>query len=274
MPAPLLPAAEPEVGWPAWARTRDKAPLPFASDLALLVRHGDRVWFTTGGDEPFVPLFFHDKLRTLSAGAAVEVRQVGDFELLLHSSSRLVSRGTAKIRLRELGDATVHLEVSALTHLRLFASARKHRLDLPDGSWLELDPAQQTQPDYDIVLERTVEPGRFGGRATITNFGAVPVAWHHHAGAASLAPGERTTFFLQPPEQFVGAPLVTDQVSMTTDGAAVLCRAATAGEVRWSGVRFSLPAGSSVRLDPQQGALVPPPPTVDPAAPATTLPGK
>ncbi len=253
-----LPADDEPAGWPAWARTRDRAPLPFAPDLALLVRNSDRVWFTTGGDEPFVPLFFHDKLRTLSVGGEVQVRQSGEFELLLHSSTRLQARGPNHVRLVALAEDAVEVECRQLTYLRVQASTRRHRVSLPDGSRLEFQATIEEPMRCDLVLQRADEPAWLGGRATITNFGDNTVDWVHCAGVSKVEPGQQVTFFLQPPTGFVAAPLAATAVSTEKSGEVVLCRAEGApGNVTWCGARFEVPAGASVRLDPQQGALLP-----------------
>ncbi|MGB3965727.1 MAG: hypothetical protein WBO45_03285, partial [Planctomycetota bacterium] len=185
-PADLLrlpPSAEAESdpGWPAWARTAGREPLPYAPELALLVRHGDRVWYSTEKEEPFVPLFFHDKLRTLRSGAVVEVRQAGEFELLLHSSSRLFCRGPTRVELLELGPSVVQLAIPVHSHWRLTASttsaapadpaaallgaltgaapaaaasSRAHTLALPDGSTLRFGHDDATRGPVDLICER------------------------------------------------------------------------------------------------------------------------
>lgn len=291
---PLLPPvpAEPvEPGWPDWARTRDKAPLPFAPDLALLIRNADRVWFRPNAEEPFVPLFFHDKLRTLSAGASIEVRQNGEFELLLHQSTRVQTRGPTAIDLLALTATEVSLRVRALTWLRLGASSRTHSVQLPDGSTLFVDapPAPAAGPFApppdpmsapldgvtDIVLARVDEPAWLGGRATMTNLGATTVRWQHAGGEATLAPGHRLTLFLRPPGAVEPAELVVRDGEQQRVEAGVVCRSAGGGSATWSGARFELPPGASVRFDPQQGRPFDPPapkPPRPPADPATTAP--
>lgn len=254
VPVPLPPATGEDPGWPGWVRTAAKQPLPFSPGLALLVRHADRVWSRSSADEPFVPRYFHDKLATLAAGAEVEVRHVGEFELLLHDSSRLLARGPTRLRLVALSPEAVQLELPELTWMRLGASARAHTITLPDGSRLEFGaPADATAGPADVIVARTDEPGWLGGRATLTNVGTREVTWHHAFGAATLPPGHRVTFFLQPPAAPHPAALqTTTAVEPAGDG--VRCRAATDGVVRWSGARFVLPAGALLQFDPLLGA--------------------
>lgn len=280
---PLVPAADEPPGWPAWARTRDKEPLPYAPELALLIRHVDRVWQRAAADEPFVPLYFHDKFRTLQPGAAVEVRQNGEFELLLHSSTRLVSRGPSRIELAKLTPTDVHLQVYALTWMRIGAMDRAHTIELPDGSILRIaTPAPATVPAFlplpipmsaplpgvtELVIARADEPEWLGGRATLTNLGSTEVRWQHAGGDVVLLPSHRVTFFLQPPRQRLGAELEVRGASVEKVDATVVCRAAGDGRATWSGASFELPPGAQVRFDPQQGR-----PFEPKASQATTTP--
>jgi hypothetical protein len=75
---PVLPPAGPEVAdWPGWLRLRGREALPYSPEVALLVRHTDRVWWRRDPEAAFVPLFFHDKIGALRAGSEVQVRQAG-----------------------------------------------------------------------------------------------------------------------------------------------------------------------------------------------------
>ena len=280
-----LPPGEPVNAWPEGARGLGAEPLPFAPDVALLVRDADRVWWRASPEEPFVPLFFHDKLRTLGAGAGVEVRQTGEFELLLHDSSRVAATGPTRIELVELGAGSVRLRVETLTWLRLAATARAHELTLPGGTVLRIaapaepaaaEPAAPAAPAPApsflplplplplpagealpagtlIVLERASEPAWFGGRATLTNLGGTEVSVEHPGGTLALAPSHRVTLLLQPPAAFVPAGLALDGAVAAAEGEAVVCRAERAGRVGFHGAQFTLPEGASVRLEPLQG---------------------
>lgn len=267
---PPLPPAEPENGWPGWARLRDRKPLPYAEDLALLVRHSERVWWRSASDEPHVPMAFHDKLRTLQAGADVEVRQAGDFELLLHDGSHVVSRGPSAMTIDKLATDEVVLRFARLTKLRLFGHERAQKVVLPDGSmllWGAATPELQGEP-VDVHVDRqTSEPGWLGGRATITNYGLREVVFRHAFGEQTLRGGERLTFFLAAPTTDVGAALVTRDVEVQRATGSATCKTgAVPGEVRWCGASFTVPAGRSLRLEALQGD--PFATTATPAAPA------
>jgi hypothetical protein len=283
----LLPDAPP--GWPLWVRTKDKEPLPFAPDLALLVRHSDRVWLQTSDEEPFVPLFFHDKLRTVRAGARVEVRQNGEFELLLHESSRLVARGVTTLRLVAMDTTSVQIELRQLTWVRVGASGRDNTILLPDGSslWIKAPPAPEApaagpqpflpQPIQtsaplagvtDVVIERQSDPGWFGGRATLTNLGATDVVYRHRGGEVVLPPLHRITLFLQPSDAPPGSELAVEGGTAEREGATAVCRTPAGGSATWSGARFQLPAGASVTFDPLLGdPFTPPAPAAEPKRP-------
>lgn len=268
LPGGPAPAETP--GWPAWVRTRGKEPLPFAPDVGLLVRHAERVWWRPDAGEPFVPLAFHDKLRALSAGGEVEVRTVGEFELLLHSSTRLLARGPTQLRVQKLGADDVVLVAKAVTWLRLSAAGRNHDFELPGGHRLRFAaPPPATVPAFlpapvplatampgvtDLVVTRADEPGWMGGRATISNLGTTDVTFVHATGEVVLPPGHRLRYLLSA----AGAALPTEckvvDLVRTPAGAAIEFRAEGAGTVAWSGAEFALPPGARLRLDPQQGA--------------------
>lgn len=256
---PLPPGAPLEAGWPPWARTRDRPPLPFAADLALLVRHADRVWHRVAIDEPFVPAFFHDKLYTLPAGAEVDVRQSGEFELLLHDSSRMFARGPTFVTLAELTPTTVRLHLPRVTHLRFVASKREHTLVLPDSSMLRFGAAEAGDLPFEVQIERADEPGWLGGRATLSNLGQSDVSWQYASGQVTLPPGHRLTFFLTPPRDPAAGNLTVREGVAEPAGDAMVCRSSGDGDVRWSGARFALPAGAQLRLDPIQGRPFAPP---------------
>ena len=272
---PPAPAPEEPAGWPAWVRTRQKEPLPFAADVGLLIRHAERVWWRPDPGEPFVPLAFHDKLRTLGAGAEVEVRTVGEFELLLHDSTRLSTRGPTRITLLKLAPDEVALAVAKLTWLRLAASGRAHDIVLPGGHRLRIKPPPPaTVPFFlpapvplamalpgvtDLVFTRADEPGWLGGRATLTNVGTTEVAFVHATGEVALPPQHRLSFLLSTGAEAVPAVIEAVAAAKSNDGDAVTFRASGAGKVSWFGAEFGLPPGAQLRLDPQQGTPFAPP---------------
>lgn len=252
---PSLPPAPEETGWPQWVRARGKPPLVYAADKALLVRHADRVWWKAPDEDAFVPLYFHDKLRVVAPGTAVEVRQTGDFELLLHGGGRLVSLGSAVLRVEELTADRVVLRLAALTKLRFEAGTGEHVLLLPDGSSLTIParPAGELPVTAGVAIDRSSEPGWYGGRAALFNIGQRPVQWTHPCGAVTLAPGERVGLFLTPPAAAIPQALATGEATVAADGGALRCTAAADTAVSWSGARFTLPRGAALRIDPLQG---------------------
>lgn len=256
-PLPSLPPAGPEVAdWPAWARLRDREPLPFTPELALLVRHTDRVWWRRAADEAFVPLFHHDKIAPLGSGGEVQVRQAGEFELLLHSSSRLIAQGPTDLRLTTMTAAAVAIDVLSFTRLRLHVTHREHTLMLPDGTKLVLQPeppgVELTGPTV-VLFDRVSEPAFYGGRATIYNAGPRDLMLESALGETTLSPGHRVTIFLEPPAAPIARTLDLGEAVATQDGDDVRVAVPNGGTVAWSGARFTLPAGGDVRLQPLLG---------------------
>lgn len=263
------PAADEPMGWPTWTRLKSKEPLPFAPDAALLIRHAERVWFRTEAAEPLVPLAFHDKLRGLKSGASVEVRSIGEFELLLHNSSRLIARGPTLLHVDELAEGKVALRVPTVSWLRVATTGREHSISLPGGGTLRIPaPPASVVPSFlpapvpmsaplpgvtDVVVDRLYEPGWLGGRATVTNLGSTSVTWTSPAGEVAIAPGQRIVFFVTLPVEPLPAGLAFDGATRADDGDAVVCRASQDATVSWSGASFAAPKGATVRFEPQQG---------------------
>lgn len=264
----LLPPAAPEPrGWPGWVRAASKQALPFAADRGLLVRLVDRVWWRASADEPFVPMFFHDKFATLVAGGEVRVPQSGEFELLLWDTTRVVARGTTALRLEQTDEREVRVAVGALTWLRIQAGGRQHTFVMPDGSALVVDPppaaaaaaADAPPPSPALVeFERVDEPGFYGGRATLANLGTRPVTWRHAFGTATLGPSERLTLFLSAPTAPIAAGLSAPGARLDQRDGDVTCRSDGAdAELRWCGARFALPPGATIELESLQGNAFP-----------------
>jgi len=261
---------EPPPGWPAWSRLAGKQALPFAADQGLLVRHGERVWLQTEADEPFVPIPYHDKLRTVHAGARVEVRQAGEFELLLHDSTRLFARGPTLLTLDTLSPEAVQVDLQGLTWLRLGAVGRAHTLVLPDRSTLHVaaakpaegaaeftpSPGPVTTPTLgvtDLVFERADQPEWRAGRATLTNLGSTDVTWRRPGGDIVVPPLHRVMFFLAPSAAPIGGDLQLVGCYEEPAATGTVVRSQTGGTASWSGARFAVPAGGSVVFEPLQG---------------------
>ncbi|MBK8100087.1 MAG: hypothetical protein IPK26_23540 [Planctomycetes bacterium] len=255
-----LPPAPPATGWPGWliaglgGKVDDGTYKP---DRAVLIRHADRVWFKSPDEEAFVPLYHWDQTRVLPPQSEIEVRHIGEFQLLLHGGGRLVTVGPTRVRIAAMTDERVRLEIPTFTRLRLSATGRTHEIVLPDGSTLVIPEDAEgalAQSAADLLLLRADEPGWIAGRATIFHAGGRQVLWQSRFGDVLLDPGRQVTFFLTPPAATHGAALVTDGIAQVRDGAALRCTAERDGaSVVWSGAKFTLPAGSNVHLDPLLG---------------------
>jgi len=284
VPMPVVPVEAEPPDWPAWVRNQAKVALPFSPEVALLVGNNERVWWRATADEPFVPLFFYSKFATLPVGGEVEVRRSGEFELQLHTSTRIVARGRTQLRMVAMDEQRVNVEFDEFSWLRIQSMERAHAFTLPDGSVLSFEP-----PSADVVvnpfaallggaapqpaaadqvhveLRRLDEPGWFGGRATMTNLGGRDVQWQHASGTVTLAPSQRVTLFLTPPRQpAVGAQLQAGGTIVQQQDGNVLCRGANSQEVSWCGAQVVLSGGTEVVFESLQGdAFAPPRSTSD-----------
>jgi hypothetical protein len=242
-------------GWPSWVRTSAREPVPFAPEHGLLVQNRNRVWWQASSEEPFVPLFFHQKFATLRAGSAVEIRQTGEFVVLLHTSTGIKAWGPTELRVERLDETSVQLAVTRLTKLRLTASLRQHDVTLPDGSRLHVAAVEPGAVGGEALLEivRYDEPRYYSGRATMTNLGRRDVEWRHALGTTTLAPGRRVTFFLTPPAAPTAMSLDPGDAGVQRSGGDVVVATRSDSEITWCGARFQLPAGAKLTLESLAG---------------------
>ncbi|MFM1871174.1 MAG: hypothetical protein RL398_596 [Planctomycetota bacterium] len=257
---PILPAAS---GWPSWVRAASKEPLPNAPELALLVRHSDRVWRRERGDDPFTPLFYFEKMDGLVDGSEISVRQTGEFELIFYESGRLLSSGPADIRLGEMNESRVVVEIRRFTNLRFEGVGREHELRLPDGSvvLVPADPTEGPVPGKAILTFTPVTPpGAPVSRYGLFHGGDRPVRVRTAGGEIVLEQGHRIELLVAPPRDGARSlELATDGVVPVRRGAQVEVEGAPGGTVRWLGASFRTEAGTKLRLTPLQGdALVTP----------------
>lgn len=280
-----LPAAEPlPAGWPSWVRAQSKRPLPYAIDLGLLISQEGRVWHRATADEPFVPLFYHDKFASLAVGATAESRGTASFEVLLEGSTRIQTRGVTSLTPTKLDEENVHVTIHKLSWMRLTCSKRINIFTLPDGSTVELQAAQPApvagliglfgMPSVPaplspplVELRRLDEPGWYGGRATMTNLGGTDIVWNHAFGRTVVAPSHRVTFFISPPTAAMAAGLVPGMTQMEHHGEHVTCKSTRDTEVQWCGARIELRKGTTVTFESLGGEFAQPQqPTGKPSA--------
>jgi hypothetical protein len=104
-----------------------------------------------------------------------------------------------------------------------------------------------------LQFDRVEEPARTGGRIALWNCGQRTVQWRHAFGEVAIAHGQRVFLLVQPAEPALGNRLAAQNVQWERDGAVLRGNSTGLGEVTWSGARFRLPAGATLRLDPLQG---------------------
>lgn len=276
---PLAPAEPEPSGWPTWIRAQAKKPLPFAPDLGLLISQDGRIWHRDADDQPFEPVLGYEKFASLPVGASVETRGAATFEVLLHESTRVQARGLTALKVTSLDEQTVHLTFTELSWLRLSASGRTNRFTLPDGSTIEFAAKQPPPPDLisifsggasplgtpggpdlprepSIEIRRMDEPGWYGGRATMTNFGGSDVVWTHAFGKTVIEPDHRVILFLTPPAHPTSAGLQPGATRIDRGEESVTCTSDTATEVQWCGAKIQLPGGAKVTFESLGGAFV------------------
>jgi hypothetical protein len=200
------------------------------------------------------------------------VRMAGEFLLLLHGGSRLGSFGSADLKVDALDDQEARITVSSLTYLNLSAANKGLVCTLPDGSVLSLEAPStamggagagmlSTLPlgmlpaagEAKVLIERSIEPDRYGGRASVFNHGKRPVQLQTAQQSLELQPGQRVTILLTPPAGAIGAELREEHAAALASGPRRIWQATENGSVSWSGARFVLQPGAELEFDPLQG---------------------
>lgn len=256
--APPIGPAEPRApdAWPTWfADAPGEEGDRFLPSRAVLVRQSDRVWFRDAEESVFVPVRFSRKFRAVEAGDVVEVRQKGEFELLLQDGGTLKTFSRVRVEVLELSEDVVSFRVPHARRIEVRPLVRKMRVQLPDGSVLEA-----TEGSY-----RWIE--RDDGLAHLQNVGTEDATLHFSAAAdagstplpsgyqvvlratrsaAGSAPGGRD-----------GKLVVEGDATAAFDGSIrVFSGRGEGGTVTWAGARFPMPAGGELRIDPL-GDVVP-----------------
>ncbi len=253
-----LPAALPPTAWPTWLMRRAREPLPDSPELCLLVRVSDRVWVRSAAAEPFVPLYHWDAFETLSAGHEAEIRQTGQFALLLHRSGRLMAYGPTGLRVSASTPAVCELDLHRLTRVRLECWQREHRLRLPDGSMLVVagDPAEAVTPGRAVITLQRIDDGEGRpGRVELLVTGDRAVRWQQPWGETVVEPGHRAAFLLAPrtgPAAAV-AGVATDGLEASVHETQLRASGRQGASLSWSGALFRPAAGEALRIDPLQG---------------------
>jgi len=176
--------------------------------------------------------------------------------MLLHGGSRIVALGAVDLKVAELTDTLVAVELRNFTELRLRCIEREHRFTLPDGSLLVVPPQAADAVGVDLQLQRVDVPEPSAGRATLTHESGRNVQLQMPHGTVDLSPGTRCTVFFAPSPGTAQTALASQGVGEERSGSARRFRAGpSGGVVRFSGSSFQLPSGATLVVDPLLGEL-------------------
>ncbi|MEZ5965825.1 MAG: hypothetical protein R3F56_18460 [Planctomycetota bacterium] len=245
--AKIDPQAVPPVGplrpaglWPSWLTLgRSDDSVRVRPDRALLVRNAERVWYRPAGEPVYVPLPFHDNVREVEAGAAVQVRtHTGEATLVFHDGATLRATGSLSVEVRILADAVAELDLHNVHRAWLDAKARPVHLRLPDASVLE-------------VAGALVYLARDGERLTVCSYGPAGATLRSPLGTVEVPRTRQVQTLMSPlPDGWVSTVLDVDgTVRARAEGRRVAVEGGNeGGSLEWSGAR--------VRLSPNQRATV------------------
>lgn len=243
---PPVGALRPSGLWPAWLTPgQDK---PAQTDSAILVRNSDRVWYRAADEAVFIPLPYFDKIRSMSAGAGVQVRtESGGFNVILHDGATLRTEGRTTLETRILSDAVAEFEVIEVRAAWVACRTRLVRLWLPDNSAIE---AQRTN----------VWLAREGERVVVRNYGPEVVRIRSPLGDRDLARNQEVRILASPIPEFRPALSLATKGTIAVRGEGRRLRiegGPDGGVLDWLGARVQISSGRSGVLDAMAGSNFP-----------------
>jgi hypothetical protein len=184
-------------------------------------------------------LAYHDRFRFLATGGRVEVRGKGEFQLALHDGGGMRSRGPCSLEVTGLSAEAADLRLMSVDKVWLTARLRPLRVQLPDGTQLEFTAGL-------LQIEQKSDHIR------ITNTGSSPIRYVGPYGSGEISGPRFITVWSATAESaaFGEALQVDGRVTQSRAGQAITVRGGKGGRVVWSGARFALDAGSTLRLEP------------------------
>ncbi len=248
VPLPRSMPARPD-DWPSWfSRSARGGEGAFLSDMALLVRSSDRVWYKAHDEFVYVPLTFYDKGRVMRVGSAVEVRHKGDYELHFHGGGYLRSRGPCRVELQTLTGNGNEIKIDSYYEAWMVTRLLPLRATLPNGAVVEV------QGNSMLRLEQA------NGIGILTHTGEGSVTYQSEVGSVEIPQAHRIRFFLKPKV----SPLMPLNLQLDSglrterDGRVLKVNGGeSGGTVIWGGIRISLQPGQEMRLDPLAGGGFP-----------------
>lgn len=243
---PPVGALRPSGLWPAWLTPgQDK---PAQTDSAILVRNSDRVWYRAADEAVFIPLPYFDKIRSMSAGAGIQVRtESGGFNVLLHDGATIRAEGRTTLETRILSEAVAEFEVIDVRAAWVASRTRLVRLWLPDNSAVEAQRAN-------LWLAREAD------RVVVRNYGPQSVKIRSSLGDRDLARNQEVRILASPVPETRPALSLTTQgtIAVRGEGRKLRVEGGTdGGSVDWLGARVQISAGSTGVLDAMAGSNFP-----------------
>ncbi|MBK8977571.1 MAG: hypothetical protein IPM29_16785 [Planctomycetes bacterium] len=247
VPPPALPISP--NAWPSWfVGPGSENPEGFTATVAVLAQNTDLVWLRPEQGAPFAPLALHDRFEVIRVGARVDVRGGGQYLMAFQGGATLRMEGTSRVEIEQLDDDRIALELTDLYRVWLAAGDRPLVARFgPGGAELTLRAAQAVlQRDRGFVRCENRGPG-------VARLAAIGREFELPAGFVT------TVLLRAPATDAPSASLeVRGDVETARDGRVLEARAVLeAGSVGWTGARFELAPGASLRIDPLAGAEFP-----------------
>jgi len=224
--------------WPSWITPGNK-PRVVKSTQVVVVRLTDRVWMRKAGERAFVPMAYYDRFRFLETGSQVEVRGKGEYQLVMHDGAGMRSRGPCSLQINSLDESVMDLQITTVNSIWLTAKLRPVRVLLPDGTRLELSASA-------VHIERR------GDLIRVSNAGSAPIRFAGLCGSGEIRGPRYINVWTEPSKAspLSGSLQLTGRVTQSKAGGVTTLRGGADGQVTWSGARFKLGDGASLKIQP------------------------
>lgn len=233
--------------WPSWLPEASEGGTEgFTPDVAIVAQTNDYVWVLEPDETAFTPLAYWDRYRVVPSGTTIDVRGGGQFALAFQRGSVVRSLGKARAILERLDEEVTAIAFEDLSRVVVVAGERPVRTRIGRAGAVE-------------AVSCRLSIAREGGLVHVANLGPGQARFDFGDRVLELARGYRVSVIpdIPPDGPSLGLGLRGD-LQTSRDGRVLRAVAGAAGgSLDWSGARFELPRGASLKVDPLAGSAFP-----------------
>jgi hypothetical protein len=232
--------------WPTWLPGSAEGEGGFTAGVAIVIQNTDYVWLRGPDQDVYEPLAMWDRFRVVPAGTGIDVRGGGQFALAFQRGSVVRVIGRCRLLLERLDEEVSTIGFEEIGRAVIVAGERPVRVRLGRAGTVE-------------VLSSRLSLQSQGGLCVAQNLGPGE-AWFEVGGSRSELPkGYRVTLMpgLAADGPAAELALAADLTTRRDGRTFAAVGGAAGGQVDWSGARFGVPDGATLRIDPLGGTAFP-----------------